>query len=767
MKKITMLLCLSLLTVTQVSAVTANPAPIIKIQPDGTEITVRLRGDEKVHWMETLDGYTLMYDAQRYIVYATTDAEGNMIPSAVPYMGESQAQRSPAAQQLVSALPKGIRYSVSQVAALRQIWEMGASHSSPQVQAAPVTGQKKALCVLMGFPDRPFVKTKAEFENLMNQEGYNVGGSRGSVRDFYKENSYGQLELMVTVAGPYQTNNNAANYVNDTRAFAREAALAASDDDINFQDFAEGGQLTTFHIIFAGHGQEASGNTTQIWSHKWQLASPITLDGVRISVYSCSPELRGASGNNLTYIGVICHELCHVFGAPDYYDTDEESSGGDFLGTGDWDLMAGGSWNDNGRTPPHINMFQKILYGWVTPIALSSPQNISEMPNSAENPVAYTVQAHTDGEMYVLENRQKTKFDSYIPGHGLLIYHVHRSAYNNNASNDGLTQQMYPVCASSTVPIPGASVASYGSINTGGCPFPGTSNNHVFTDYSTPMAFSWATHQGINKPIASITETGDKISFEFMPEMPDLREVKVNGKVIPLPGTNETMNYMADCGERGFRFNIESNGTLTIRSGASTYMNGATIPLSGDRMDVTIVISTESGNYPFPITIAAAIDRDELYIHRWGKTLAVINNPAYNGGYTFDGFRWFDEADTETPVGTNSYIVCGNDCQHYYAEGFLNNTWHRLCRNDLRQSSAAAKPVTVYPNPVEPGQLLFVELPEGSSALRVRIVDIHGRVVGEEVAGKHIQAPAETGLYFLQTVSSAGAASEVSTIIVH
>jgi M6 family metalloprotease-like protein len=504
---------LFLLTVAQLAAVTADPTPVKKVQPDGTEITVRLRGDERVHWMETLDGYTLMYDAQKYIVYATTDAAGQMVPSTVRYRGASAAAMAPAARAFVSALPKGIRYSAAQVATLKQIRQVT---DDMQAQAAPVTGMRKALCVLMEFKDKPMVKSKAEFENLMNQVGYSAGGAKGSVRDFYLENSYGLLDLNIVVAGPYTTSGNVASYVSDAgnRQFAREAAQAANAD-IDYTEFAVNGRLETFHIIFAGHGDEAIQDGQQIWSHKWQLTAPITLDGVQISVYSCSPELRGASGSNLTYIGVICHELCHVFGAPDYYDTNYATNG-DFDGTGSWDLMANGSWNDGGRNPAHINMFQKILYGWVTPVPLNGPTEVHNMLNSAKNAVAYTIEAHSNGELYVLENRQRVGFDANVPGHGLLIYHVHQNALGGNANNDRHPQQVYPVCATASSQKPTDTPSSYGNINSGGCPFPGTGNRTSFTDNTTPMAFSWATGSGIAKPITRITEAGGEISFDFM-----------------------------------------------------------------------------------------------------------------------------------------------------------------------------------------------------------------------------------------------------------
>ncbi len=54
-------------------------------------------------------------------------------------------------------------------------------------------------------------------------------------------------------------------------------------------------------------------------------------------------------------LGVSAHELGHLlFGFPDLYDTDYTSAG-----TGNWCLMAGGSWNAGGDTPAHPSAWCK------------------------------------------------------------------------------------------------------------------------------------------------------------------------------------------------------------------------------------------------------------------------------------------------------------------------------------------------------------------------------------------------------------------------
>jgi len=69
------ILILAILSVLVSSLFSAPMVPwaVEKVQPDGTKITVYLKGDERVNWMVSEDGYTLMYDSQNYVVYAQKD----------------------------------------------------------------------------------------------------------------------------------------------------------------------------------------------------------------------------------------------------------------------------------------------------------------------------------------------------------------------------------------------------------------------------------------------------------------------------------------------------------------------------------------------------------------------------------------------------------------------------------------------------------------------------------------------------------------------
>jgi M6 family metalloprotease-like protein len=568
-----LLTALFMCLITKAIASPAYPGLIKKIQPDGTMISLYLKGDEKVHWMESEDGYSLLYDSNRNIVYATSDEEGNMIASSVA--ARDVSLRSASDQAFLKNVSKKLTYSQNQVSTLRDIWKMTRSSlpltaNSSQMRAATTT---RGICALISFPDKPITKTVAQFNNLMNQVGYSAGGDQGSVHDYYLENSYGKIDFEITVAGPYTLSKPWSYYgANDpstkqdsiTRVheFATEAAnLTFKDPSINpaTYDNNNDGYIDGFHIIYAGYGEEAGAPASAIWAHESGIAT-LKFGNEKLDTYSCSPELSGSSGSNITHIGVVCHEMGHALGAPDFYDT---SSTGSYTGTGNWDLMAGGSWNNSGACPAHINMYEKIQLGWVAPVVLNSAKAITGMLNSAQNAKAYRYDTSTSGEYYILENRQKTGFDSYIPGTGLLIYHVSLNNANitNNNVNAGYPQKMYPVCASATTnPNSTGQAASYGKINSAGCPFPGTSGNTSFTDNTIPSAIS-LNGASTFKPVTEIQEQNGVISFNFM--MPNATPV-TNLQISSPSPTAVKLTWTKPADNSVIGYNIYRNDVLLI-----------------------------------------------------------------------------------------------------------------------------------------------------------------------------------------------------------
>ncbi|HPB04863.1 MAG TPA: immune inhibitor A, partial [Prolixibacteraceae bacterium] len=215
-----------------------------------------------------------------------------------------------------------------------------------------------------------------------------------------------------------------------------------------------------------------------------------------------------------TGIGVICHEFGHSMGAPDYYDTNYNETGdGQYPGTDSWDVMAGGSWNNDGDTPAHHNPYTKSkIFNWATASIMSNVQTLS-LRDITTYPEIIQINTRTPNEYFLLENRQLNGFNAALSGHGMIIYHVDGNyivdhSFNNDI-NVGEHQGMYVVSAASTTEN---GVVEDGDINTDACPWPGTGNKTTFDDTTTPNSKSWA-GENTDKAIVNIEENGEVITF--------------------------------------------------------------------------------------------------------------------------------------------------------------------------------------------------------------------------------------------------------------
>ncbi|MCF0187522.1 MAG: M6 family metalloprotease domain-containing protein, partial [Bacteroidaceae bacterium] len=288
-------------------------------------------------------------------------------------------------------------------------------------------------------------------------------------------------------------------------------------DDINLADFDNDGDgmLDAVSIIHQGPGQEATGNVSDIWSQMVTLDGSYEIQGIKIGPCSLQPEIEYGQQSS---IGVFAHEFGHLLGSPDFYDAGH-SGYGKFPGSGDWDLMASGSWNGNhGNRPAGINPWEKWKLGWLTPIELTEDAKIESLKAGDKVTDCYKVNTRNNGEFFILENRQKNGcFDSGLPGHGLLIYHVNENAIRDNLQynliNAFFPQGLYVVNAAA-VSDPSSTAISFGNINSDTAPFPGTTNATEFSNETIPSSSTYDGYASCVK-IYNISESEGEISFEL------------------------------------------------------------------------------------------------------------------------------------------------------------------------------------------------------------------------------------------------------------
>ena len=485
---------------------------------DGTTIEATLVGDEHGHYWLADDGKAYLSSSGKGF-YQQVDARA--------IMAAAKERRAVASAQNRKRLVQRRASKVS-----------------------PFTGKKKGLIILVNFSDATFQQenNKRLFERIANEKNFSYGNFKGSVHDYFYDQSLGaeeRFELDFDIAGPYTLSKELAYYGEDAileNGKVRKdihigemiiESLRLADEDVDFKDYvwdSGSDEVDQVYVLYAGKGQADGGEAETIWPKEWNLASTnhyyndgegrLMLDGVWLDTFACGSELNG--DGVIAGIGTICHEFSHCLGYPDLYDTDY--SGGQ--GMGYWDLMCNGSYNDNGYQPAGYTSWERWQAGWLTPTELSATQMVTGMKALQDGGESYVIYnpGYRD-EYFLLENRQKTGWDASLPGAGLLIMHVDYDAkvWRDNEVNDSDDYQrmtwipadndyQYLVIDSSRYYTPkGMATDTY--------PY---GDNNSFSKSSTPTASLYhANTDGtyfLDSSVESITQNDDAdktISFNF------------------------------------------------------------------------------------------------------------------------------------------------------------------------------------------------------------------------------------------------------------
>lgn len=311
-------------------------------------------------------------------------------------------------------------------------------------------GNFNVLAILVNFTDNPSATVSTYYDSLL----FSLSGN--TVRDYYGDISYGQLDL-VTVDLPssngwqsapqtyayYVNGENGMNYnsyPNNAQKLV-EDLVALVDPSVDFSNYDNNndGYVDAVIIIHAGPGYEVTGLYTDIWSHKWNTkTAQLTSDGVFVYEYTIQPEYINTPGDMT--IGVFCHELGHAFGLPDLYDIDDDA-----YGIGKWGIMSYGSWGGgDGSLPTHPCAWSRIQMGFASStniISNTNGQSFVDVKTSGDIYRLWTSGA-ASSEYFLVENRQKTGYDADLPGAGLLIWHIDdNKATSDNSDN---SQEWYP-----------------------------------------------------------------------------------------------------------------------------------------------------------------------------------------------------------------------------------------------------------------------------------------------------------------------------------
>lgn len=431
-------------------------------QSDGTTIRVSQAGDEHLHYYITEDNVPLYKVADNRYCYLTIE-NGKFHNSGV--LAHESAARSAKELQVMNTIhdlaPIARQMAAKKRSAAKRCVRPDRLPSKDDISV--FKGSKKALVILAAFSDKSFSKGDDAivkfYDEVLNQEGYSQNGAAGSVHDYFNDMSRGEFDLTFDIVGPVKVSKSATYYggpspimggADHIGEFITEAIKKADEKcDIDWKkyDWDDDGEVEQVFVLYAGYGQATGGPTGTIWPNAWTLDEALqnsdgnggfSIDGVFINQYACSNELYLDSGTVPMGLGVFCHEFSHCMGLPDMYDTNYGST----PTMGDWDLLAGGSYNGPqgiGWCPAGWTSYERAYAGWLELTELKAGDIIKGMTSLEEaDGKAYVIynDNHKD-EYYLLENHKGMGWDKYTPENGLLIIHVDydKDLFDNNIVN--------------------------------------------------------------------------------------------------------------------------------------------------------------------------------------------------------------------------------------------------------------------------------------------------------------------------------------------
>ncbi len=543
MKKVAFILYMLTLVVCQSIAVPAHRGTVRVTQPDGSQVTIQLLGDEWRHFNTTSDGYSVVKNQQGYYVYA--ELKNGKVEPTTQVAHDAEARQTKEQNYL-----KGVeKYQAPDMTPTmaemknrvmqRQQQTLSKRRAAGKRAAQYDYNNFKGLVILVDFNDKTFSNKDypAIAYDMFNQEGYEgyedskgvMQKYTGSVRDYFTDNSSGKFKPEFDIYGPYTIDYSQYDAQGaDNAAELIYAAVNAADKDIDFSDYDRDGDgvVDMIYFIFAGNGANFGGNDSRLfWPHRSVVYNPnnyryVKKDNVYLNDYASSVELYGWTAQPSTVtidgIGTICHEFSHVLGLPDFYDVDYEENG---LSNHPelWSLMAYGSYNNKSRTPVGYSLYERYSVGFA-----DEPQKIEGEGSFTLDPLyssnkGYRIDTPEANEFFLLENRQREgfKWDSYLPGSGMLVHRVdlsNQSIWNGNTINNNPNRNYYEVVRADG--LHEDTFEGEATYSTGYDVFPGKANVTELSNSTSPASLNSWSGEPVEWGLTGIKMADGVISFE-------------------------------------------------------------------------------------------------------------------------------------------------------------------------------------------------------------------------------------------------------------
>jgi M6 family metalloprotease-like protein len=552
--------------------------PVILTQPDGSVLKCFASGHEFSNRYHDKNDYTIYQDKKTgWYVYAD-EKDGWIVPT-----GNIPDRNDPSAV----GLRPGIIGKTENSAANHEMYLR--RQSDVLTQRTATTGTLNNLVVMIRFSDQDeYTSSATHWTDMFNN-------STVSLKSYYREVSTNQLTINSSIYPPangstvvsyqsihprnyyvaYQDITNEDGYINEEQGMTRlhelfYAAISAISAQVPITlDIDNNNDNIADNVCFIIQGN-TEGWSDVLWPHWWVMAycDPIAINGARI--YSYNLQMSSSTGTP-----VLCHEMGHSLGIPDYYHYEEAYN---YLHpVGSWDLMGNES-----NPPQHMSPFLKYKYlHWVSSLpVITGPGTYTLLPVATSPYACYkTASPNNPNEYFILEYRRKTgTFEVGLPGEGLIIKRIINGIEGNAG---GPPDEMY-------VYRPGGTTTADGNLSNAS--FSSNVGRTFFNDATNPSAFlSSGLPSGLS--ISNIGSAGNTITFTILNELPPIWTGNVsnnwhepgNWQISRVPNTDDDVIIPSDC--TTFPVISHSNAycrNLLVQNGSTLFIQGFGLRISQD-----------------------------------------------------------------------------------------------------------------------------------------------------------------------------------------
>lgn len=543
-RTIAMTACLFGVFSVSVFAYPENPV-LHTVENGGDSLAIRTIGDEHYRYTQTEDGILVVSDSTGVYYYA--DETG----AASKFKAKNAGKRSAEAKKFLNGLDRQKAFRKHRDRhpdrfkrgatgrAERPAWvptadgsststsEVSASGDAPRVLRLPDPRAHSRgnvrIPVLMIENNEARNLDSTEVYNILNKEGFSSNSYRGSVRDYFVDQSTGVFEPVFDLYF-VKIENSFKNYIGKENVMIQDAVDVLRSKyasfDASVYDSDNDGEVDALAVLFAGGEVEAYVNNVK--KHLGGFQYELRYQGGGWKDGSIDAGNRKKFNNcfiikQAEYLfPTFVHEFSHTMGLKDHYCVWSDSCYINYRNTSiqapgahAWDVMATGMYNGT-NSPPNYSAFERNFMGWLKYDSLTVEDWEIVIPPLGSSNFAYKVGIGKN-EWYVLENRQKVGWDSPLPNHGMIIWHIdyNQTFWDRDSLNDVPGHQRVDV-----VEAGDQRVTSYedGFVSGGGRhmtddPFPGSQNVTEFGPFA-----SW-NGSGVDMHLYSITEKNSNICF--------------------------------------------------------------------------------------------------------------------------------------------------------------------------------------------------------------------------------------------------------------